>query len=312
MPAAAIGIGTTRYIAPIDPNFGGCGRMLTDDDGHYVFRTIKPGAYPFRNHVNDWRPAHIHFSIFGTGWAQRLITQMYFEGDPLIPMPDPRHHPDRGGGQRLIALLDLNAGDAARQPRLPLRHRAARRARRRCSRTSCTESWMSAMSRLHYLPGDAVADGRPLCPHRPDPAPGRLRHLREQLLATCSPAPTTQGRAHPHRGPRLRRHRHAGAGRAARDLAGQRRRHATTIPADVQDKALDPRFRGWGRAGTDFETGVYGVRHHQARRGRGPQRPQPMAPHVNLWIVARGINIGLNTRMYFDDEAAANAKRIRC
>ena len=73
------------YIAPIDPNFGGCGRMLTDEKGHYFFRTIKPGAYPFRNRVNSWRPAHIHFSVFGTGFAQRLITQMYFEGDPLIP-----------------------------------------------------------------------------------------------------------------------------------------------------------------------------------------------------------------------------------
>ncbi|HEY5861975.1 MAG TPA: protocatechuate 3,4-dioxygenase subunit beta, partial [Casimicrobiaceae bacterium] len=73
------------YIAPIDPNFGGCGRTLTDDDGHYVYRTIKPGPYPWRNYVNDWRPAHIHYSLSGTGWAQRLITQMYFEGDTLIP-----------------------------------------------------------------------------------------------------------------------------------------------------------------------------------------------------------------------------------
>ena len=59
------------YLAPIDPNFGGCGRMITDDDGHYAFRTVKPGAYPFRNHVNSWRPAHIHFSLSGSGFAQR-------------------------------------------------------------------------------------------------------------------------------------------------------------------------------------------------------------------------------------------------
>ena len=99
-----------RYLAPIDPNFGGCGRMLTDDDGHYAFRTVKPGAYPFRNRINSWRPAHIHFSVFGTGFAQRLITQMYFEGDPLIPhdqilatIPDP------AARARLVAPLDLNA-----------------------------------------------------------------------------------------------------------------------------------------------------------------------------------------------------------
>ena len=98
------------YIAPIDPNFGGCGRTLTDDEGHYFFRTIKPGAYPFRNAVNDWRPAHIHFSIFGSGFAQRLITQMYFEGDPLIPHDVMiRMIPDEAAAQRLVAKLDMNA-----------------------------------------------------------------------------------------------------------------------------------------------------------------------------------------------------------
>lgn len=99
-----------RYLAPVDPNFGGCGRTLTDDSGYYFFRTVKPGAYPFRNHVNSWRPAHIHFSVFGSGFAQRLVTQMYFEGDPLI-----RHDviagtiPDPAAVQRLVASLDMNA-----------------------------------------------------------------------------------------------------------------------------------------------------------------------------------------------------------
>ena len=99
------------YIAPIDPNFGGCGRTLTDDDGHYVYRTIKPGPYPWRNYVNDWRPAHIHYSISGTGWAQRLITQMYFEGDPLIATcPILRSIPNESAVKQLIAPLDRNAG----------------------------------------------------------------------------------------------------------------------------------------------------------------------------------------------------------
>ena len=99
-----------RYLAPIDPNFGGCGRVLTDENGHYAFRTVKPGAYPFRNHVNSWRPAHIHFSIFGSGFAQRLITQMYFEGDPLIPHDSILATiPDAAARNRLVALLDLNA-----------------------------------------------------------------------------------------------------------------------------------------------------------------------------------------------------------
>lgn len=74
------------YLAPLDPNFGGCGRMITDQFGYYEFRTVQPGPYPWPNGLNDWRPAHIHFSLFGDGFAQRLITQMYFEGDPLIPL----------------------------------------------------------------------------------------------------------------------------------------------------------------------------------------------------------------------------------
>ncbi|MEX3014628.1 protocatechuate 3,4-dioxygenase subunit beta [Gymnodinialimonas hymeniacidonis] len=74
------------YIAPLDPNFGGCGRTITAADGTYEFRTVMPGPYPWPNGANDWRPAHIHFSLFGHGFAQRLITQMYFEGDPLIPL----------------------------------------------------------------------------------------------------------------------------------------------------------------------------------------------------------------------------------
>jgi protocatechuate 3,4-dioxygenase, beta subunit len=99
------------YIAPIDPNFGGCGRMLTDENGHYVYRTIKPGPYPWRNYVNDWRPAHIHYSLSGTGFAQRLITQMYFEGDPLIAScPILRSIPNESAVRQLIAPIDKNAG----------------------------------------------------------------------------------------------------------------------------------------------------------------------------------------------------------
>lgn len=98
------------YLAPLDPNFGGCGRCLTDDEGGYVFRTVKPGAYPFRNSANSWRMAHIHFSIFGAGLAQRLITQMYFEGDPLRAQdPIAQTIPDAAALDRLVAPLDLNA-----------------------------------------------------------------------------------------------------------------------------------------------------------------------------------------------------------
>ncbi len=96
------------YFAPLDPNFGGCGRTLTDADGHYQFLTIRPGAYPWPNRVNDWRPMHIHFSIFGSGFGQRLISQMYFQGDPLIDLcPIANTIKDRGQLDRLVAPLDM-------------------------------------------------------------------------------------------------------------------------------------------------------------------------------------------------------------
>lgn len=98
------------YLAAIDPNFGGCGRTLTDENGCYSFRTVKPGAYPWRNWVNSWRPAHIHVSVFGTSFAQRLITQLYFEGDPLIAKcPIVNTIPDQRAINQLVAALDLNA-----------------------------------------------------------------------------------------------------------------------------------------------------------------------------------------------------------
>jgi protocatechuate 3,4-dioxygenase beta subunit len=98
------------YMAPLDPNFGGCGRTIADENGYYIFRTIRPGAYPWPNGPNDWRPAHIHFSIFGHGFAQRLITQMYFEGDPMIPQcPIVRTINDPMAIEALIAPLDMEA-----------------------------------------------------------------------------------------------------------------------------------------------------------------------------------------------------------
>ncbi|HRJ69107.1 MAG TPA: protocatechuate 3,4-dioxygenase subunit beta [Beijerinckiaceae bacterium] len=96
------------YMAAMDPNFGGVGRCLTDENGHYYFRTIRPGPYPWRNNGSDWRPAHIHFSIFGEAFAQRLITQMYFEGDPLIPLcPIVNTIPDKRAIDMLVARLDM-------------------------------------------------------------------------------------------------------------------------------------------------------------------------------------------------------------
>lgn len=99
-----------RHPAPLDPNFGGAGRCLTDDAGRYRFVTIKPGAYPWRNHPNAWRAAHIHLSLFGPAFATRLVTQMYFPGDPLF-FQDPIFHSvrDAAARERLISAFDLDA-----------------------------------------------------------------------------------------------------------------------------------------------------------------------------------------------------------
>jgi protocatechuate 3,4-dioxygenase, beta subunit len=97
-----------NHPAPIDPNFSGAGRTLTDDDGNYRFVTIKPGAYPWRNHPNAWRPAHIHFSLFGPCFLTRLITQMYFPNDPLMAFdPILQSIPDERARRRLVANFDL-------------------------------------------------------------------------------------------------------------------------------------------------------------------------------------------------------------
>ncbi len=109
-----------QHDAPLDPNFLGRGRVFTDEEGNYRFTTIRPGAYPWRNHANAWRPVHIHFSLFGAGLAQRLITQMYFPGDPLLAY-DPIFQctADEAARNRLIAQFDL----AITQPEWALGYR---------------------------------------------------------------------------------------------------------------------------------------------------------------------------------------------
>jgi protocatechuate 3,4-dioxygenase beta subunit len=103
-----------QHDAPLDPNFTGGGRCMTNAQGEYRFVTIKPGAYPWGNHYNAWRPAHIHFSVFGTNFFSRLVTQMYFPGDPLQPL-DPIFNsiPDEAGRNRLISRYDHEVTEEA-------------------------------------------------------------------------------------------------------------------------------------------------------------------------------------------------------
>jgi protocatechuate 3,4-dioxygenase beta subunit len=98
-----------QHAAPLDPNFTGAGRCITDAEGRYRFVTIRPGAYPWRNHPNAWRPAHIHFSLFGRAFAQRLVTQVYFPDDPLLDL-DPMYMsiPDPAARRRLLCHWSLD------------------------------------------------------------------------------------------------------------------------------------------------------------------------------------------------------------
>ena len=98
-----------QHDAALDPNFHGTGRVFSDADGNYRFTTIKPGSYPWRNHHNAWRPNHIHYSLFGAGFAQRMVTQMYFPGDPLLAL-DPVFHSvsDPAARQRLVSEFTLD------------------------------------------------------------------------------------------------------------------------------------------------------------------------------------------------------------
>lgn len=97
-----------QHDAPLDPNFIGAGRAVTDAEGRYQFTTIKPGAYPWRNHHNGWRPAHLHFSVFGPSFLQRLVTQMYFPGDPLLSL-DPIFNaiPDTTARDRMVCAFEI-------------------------------------------------------------------------------------------------------------------------------------------------------------------------------------------------------------
>ena len=96
-----------QFDAPLDPNFVGEGRVITDAEGRYRFVTIRPGAYPWRNHHNAWRPAHIHFSLFGPAFATRLVTQMYFPGDPLIEIDPIANSVPRAARDRMVSRFDM-------------------------------------------------------------------------------------------------------------------------------------------------------------------------------------------------------------
>ena len=141
-----------QHAAPLDPNFSGAGRCVTDAEGHYSFTTVKPGAYPWRNHHNAWRPNHIHFSLFGPSFLTRLVTQMYFPGRPADPARPDRQFRDRPKGAAADDRDVRPRNHRARMgARLSLRLRAARPQRHPVRGSA---SWLTTASPL--------ANGRPV------------------------------------------------------------------------------------------------------------------------------------------------------
>ena len=257
---AATATSVDQHPAPLDPNFSGAGRCLTDAEGRYRFVTIKPGAYPWGNHENAWRPAHIHFSLFGRAFTQRLVTQMYFPGDPLFAY-DP-----------IFTLGARPEGARAAGRALRPRDDAARVGARRTDWDIVLGrggTGTTPMENGDDAAADALADGRPV--------------LRDRALPPAARTSSPTGRRRRGAADRAaaRRRGRADQRRADRDL-GRRRR------------ALGPERHRRRRA-------------LLVRRRRSPSALPGQAPRLDVFVFARGLLRHQLTRIYFPDEAEANA-----
>ncbi len=254
-----------NHPAPLDPNFTGAGRALTDANGCYRFVTIKPGAYPWRNHDNAWRPAHIHFSLFGPAFSTRLITQMYFPGDPLLAFdPIAQSIRDESARQRLIAQLRLADHRAGVGARLSLRHRAAWA---RCD----------SVRRLIWSPRLRKPSARSftcasLATRRPDAWPAseaKGEHIRLNCrVLDSNGVPVNDAMIELWQA----------------DAAG-----VYNHPDDPRRAVHDPAFCGFGRLATD----------EQGRCVFNTVIPGGEAPHINVSVFARGLLKRVVTRIYF-------------
>ena len=268
-----------QHPAPLDPNFSGAGRCLTDDEGRYRFVTIKPGAYPWGNHYNAWRPAHIHFSLLGRAFAQRLVTQMYFPGDPLFAVrPDLQLDPTTPRPRAAdLALRDPRARSPTGRSRyafdIVLRGPGA---------TPFEEALMIHGLTPSQTVGPFFAIGLPWPegPHAVAPGtPGRDHDPRHALDGAGEPVPDSlieTWQADPDG-------RFADAwGTAAVELEG---------------------FRGFARSATRTATALRD-RDGQAGAGAAAPAARSQAPHLDVSVFARGLLHRFVTRIYFADEEA--------
>ena len=274
-----------QHPAPLDPNFTGAGRAQTDAKGYYKFVTIKPGAYPWGNHPNAWRPAHIHFSVFGHSFVSRLVTQMYFPGDPLFPF-DPIFN----------SVTDEKARDADGLVVRSGKHQAGMGACATASTSCCAGAtprrWRPNSARQCQR-NHAIADRRSLFQIRADA--GR------RLSRGTTPSPTIWSRL-----------MCPASASASRSGVRRRRRNGAGCmleiwQADAQGRFADPQdsralpnasFKGFGRCGTDAKGG-YSFDTIKPGSVPGPDG-KPQAPHILLAVYARGMPQQLITRIYFD------------
>ena len=292
------------YLAPLDPNFGGCGRAITGDDGSYHFRTVKPGAYPWPNFGSDWRPAHIPLLAVRHRLRPAPDHPDVFRGrSPDRALPDRQHDPEPGGGENPGGTPGPPCRRPLRLPGLQVRHSCCAAAGRPCSRTSPrgTEPWSQLLPYLKETPSQTAG---PYVHIGLAPSVAGIESRRTE------PGNVIAGPSVPGERIRIEGTVFDGVGAPVRDAlleiwqADHQGRHAS--PVDPRGGEAADGFRGCGRAACDFATGLYAF--ETVKPGPVPARNGGlMAPHVSLWVVARGINIGLHTRMYFSDEEAANA-----
>jgi protocatechuate 3,4-dioxygenase beta subunit len=267
-----------QHDAPLDPNFTGCGHVLTDAEGHYRIVTIRPGAYPWRNHVNAWRPAHIHFSVFGPAFATRLVTQMYFPGDPLLA-DDPIFNciADEGARQRLVARFDWETT----VPEHALGYRFDIVVSGREATPVDVESSLQATTSQTVGPFFAVGLGWMT---RNDLAPAGVPGVRVTIAGRV-----LDGKGMPVPDALLEVWQADADGKFPNEETAQRR-HAEAA------------FEGYGRMPTD-ESGAFRLTTIKPGGVAGPGGTT-QAPHIAVSVFARGLMRRLVTRIYFPDEPA--------
>jgi protocatechuate 3,4-dioxygenase, beta subunit len=266
--------GDERDSAPLDPHFSGAGRTMTDAEGRYRFVTIKPGAYPWKNHHNAWRPSHIHFSVFGRSFAQRLVTQMYFPDDPLFPYDPILASVPEAGRSRLVAAFDLDAT----KPEWALAFR-----------------WDVVLRSCHTVRRGGSASRPPLTPAQ---TVGRFTSLGLDWPDGVSVVdPATPG-----------------AVRIAGRLLDGRGDPVADGLIETWQAAPDGRFPQPGDGDTAFRGIGRSITNGQGAWEIFTLKPAPLpapdgsteAPHVDVSVFARGLLHRLVTRIYFADEEVAN------